>query len=94
MSGGNVTIVQFASTTAPVAGDSFAAYKATASATVRFLATQIVAYVFSTDIAYTNQTVATTVGAAGTSPALPSTPSGYLAISINGTAYKMPFFTA
>ena len=94
MSGGNVTIVEFPSATVTVAGDSFAAYKATASATVRFLATQIVSYVFSTDIAYTNQTVATTVGAAGTSPALPSTPSGYLAISINGTAYKMPFFTA
>ena len=94
MSGGNVTIVQFASTTAPVAGDSFAAYKATASATIRFLATQLVSYVFSTDVVLTNQTIATTVGAAGTSPALPSSPSGYLALSINGTSYKVPFFTA
>ena len=94
MAGGNVTIVQFASTTAPVAGDSWAAYKATASATIRFLSTQMVAYVFSTDMTMTNQTIATTVGAAGTSPALPSTPSGYLVLSINGTSYKTPLFTA
>lgn len=46
MSGGNVTIGQFNTTTTPVAaGDSFAAYQATASATVRFLATQVAAYV-------------------------------------------------
>lgn len=48
MTGGNVTIGQFtAATTSAVAGDSFAAYQATASTTVRFLATQIAQVVFN-----------------------------------------------
>lgn len=48
MSGGNVTIAQFnTTTTAPVAGDSFAAYQTSASQTVQFLATQVSKGVFA-----------------------------------------------
>lgn len=81
---GNVTIGQFNTTTTPMAaGDSLAAYQATASATVRFLATQVAAYVYSTTVALTNQTTATTAGAL----------AGYVSVTINGAAYKMPFYS-
>lgn len=39
------------------------------------------------------QTVGTTVGAAGGADALPATPLGYLEISINGTAVKIPYYS-
>lgn len=92
MSGGNVTIVQFASTTAPVAGDSFAAYKATASSTVRFLATQVASYVYSTTVALTNQTVATSCST-GVVSFFASSPAGFVTVSINGTSVKLPYYT-
>lgn len=89
--GGNVTIVEFASTTAPVLGDSFAGYQATASATVRFLATQVAAYVYSTTVALTNQTTATTSTAGLVT--LATGAAGYLVVSINGTSVKLPYYT-
>lgn len=91
MSGGNVTIVQFSTTTAPVAGDSIAAYQATASATVRFLATQIAAYVYSTTVALTNQTTATGT-ATGAVSFFASSPAGFVSVTINGTAVKLPYY--
>ena len=91
MSGGNVTIGQFnTTTTAPVAGDSFAAYQATASATVRFLATQVAAYVYSTTVALTNQTTATAATAGAVT--LASSADGYITISLNGTNVKLPYY--
>lgn len=39
-----------------------------------------------------NATTATTVGAAGGGAALPATPEGYLSVTINGTARKIPFY--
>ncbi len=91
MSGGNVTIAQFtAATTAPIAGDSFAAYQATASTTVRFLATQVFAYVYATTPVMTGQSTAT-IATAG-SVNLASGPVGYLVVSINGTSRKIPYY--
>lgn len=92
MSGANVTIVQFASTTAPVAGDSIAAYQATASATVRFLATQIASYVYSTTVALTNVTAATSCST-GVVSFFASSPTAFLTISVNGTSVKIPYYT-
>jgi len=37
-------------------------------------------------------THATTVGAAGGASALPATPSGYLIINVEGTAFKIPYY--
>lgn len=37
-------------------------------------------------------TTGTTVGAAGTASALPALPVGYVAITIGGVAYKMPYY--
>lgn len=91
MSGGNVTIGQFATTTAMAAGDSVAGYQATASTTVRFLATQVAAYVYSTTVALTNQTTATST-ATGTVSFFASSPAGFISISVNGTAYKLPIY--
>lgn len=39
-------------------------------------------------------TTATTVGAAGGASALPATPVGYLAISVGGTNYKIPYYNS
>lgn len=89
--GGNVTIGQFATTTAPVAGDSFAGYQSTASATVRFLATQVAAYVYSTTVALTNQTTATSC-ATGSVTFFASSPAGFVTVSINGTSVKLPYY--
>lgn len=38
-------------------------------------------------------TTATTVGAAGGASALPATPVGYLSVTVNGTARKIPYYT-
>ncbi len=65
------------------AGDSLAAYQATASTTVRFLATQINAYVLGST---------STVAVAGVA-ALPSGPVGFVTVSIGGTNYKLPYYT-
>lgn len=43
-------------------------------------------------VIFTNQTVASTVGAAGGASALPATPLGYWTTSINGTACKIPYY--
>lgn len=84
MSGGNVTIGQFnTTTTAPVAGDSFAAYQATASATVQFLATQLLQTVFKSTA---------TIAVAGVAT-LPSGPVGFIVVSLNGTNVKLPYYT-
>lgn len=88
----NVTIGQFATTTAPVAGDSFAGYQATASATVRFLATQVSAYVYSTTVALTNQTTATACSTGIVTAFLASSPAGFVTVSINGTSVKLPYY--
>ena len=45
-------------------------------------------------VVFTAQTVGTTVGAAGGASALPATPLGYLTTAINGTACKVPYYTA
>ena len=34
----------------------------------------------------------TTSAIAGTASALPATPAGYLSITLNGTAYKVPYY--
>lgn len=92
MSGGNVTIGQFnTTTTAMAAGDSIAAYKATASTTVRFLATQVSTYVYSTTVALTNQTTATAC-ATGAVTFFASSPAGFVSVTINGTAVKLPYY--
>lgn len=85
MSGGNVTIGGFNTTTTPMAnGDSVPAYQATASATVRFLATQINAYIFASTTA--------TNAVAGVAT-LPSGPVGFVTVSIGGTNYKLPYYS-
>ncbi len=84
MSGGNITIGQFnTTTTAMAAGDSVAAYQATASTTVRFLASQVSA----------NFIVATATSCStGVVSYLASTPAGFMTVSINGTSFKLPYF--
>lgn len=80
---GNVTIGQFNTTTTPMAaGDSLAAYQATASATVRFLATQVLDYVFQSTATVATAGVAT----------LASGPVGYIVVSLNGTNVKLPYY--
>jgi len=92
MSGGNVTIFQFATTsTAPVNGDRIAAWQTTASQTVQFLASQIVAYTYSTTPILTGQSTAT-IATAGVAD-LPTGPVGFLSVSIGGTLYKLPYYT-
>ncbi len=93
MSGGNVTIFQFATTTNPVAGDSFAAWQATASQTVQFLATQVRAYVFASTLPLTNQTTATSC-ATGAVSFFASSPAGFVTISINGSSVKLPYYNS
>jgi hypothetical protein len=44
------------------------------------------------DVTVSSATTATTVGAAGGASALPATPVGYLVVSINGTARKIPYY--
>lgn len=83
MSGGNVTVVQFPTTTALAAGDSIADYAATASTTVRFLATQVLAYAFATTATSAVAGVAT----------LPSGPVGFIVVSLSGTNVKIPYYT-
>lgn len=39
-----------------------------------------------------NQTTATTIGAAGAAAALPANPLGYVAINVNGTSVKVPYY--
>lgn len=46
------------------------------------------------DIAVNGATTATTVGAAGGASALPATPLGYIVVSINGFARKIPYYNA
>lgn len=43
-------------------------------------------------IVLTNMPTASTVGSAGGASALPATPSGYLMLNINGTAFKIPYY--
>jgi hypothetical protein len=43
-------------------------------------------------LGFTSCPVQTTVGAAGSASALPSLPTGYLPISINGTVYVIPYY--
>lgn len=84
MSGGNVTVGQFnTTTTPPVAGDSFAAYQATASTTVRFLATQVLDLVWKS----------TATSAVAGTVTLASSPVGYVVVAINGTNYKLPYYS-
>jgi hypothetical protein len=45
------------------------------------------------NIALTSATTASNVGSAGSASALPATPSGYIRISINGTPYKLPYYS-
>lgn len=92
MAGGNVTIFQFATTsTNPVNGDRIAGWQTTASQTVQFLASQVVAYTFSTTPLLTGQSTATSA-TAGAVSFTASTPVGFLVISVNGTSVKLPYF--
>lgn len=43
-------------------------------------------------VVFTNQTVGSTIGAAGAASALPANPLGYITTSINGTACKIPYY--
>lgn len=43
-------------------------------------------------VLFSNQTVGTTVGAAGGASALPATPLGYITTNVNGTACKIPYY--
>ena len=45
-------------------------------------------------VVFTGQTVGTTVGATGAASALPANPLGYITTAINGTACKIPYYTA
>jgi hypothetical protein len=46
------------------------------------------------NLSLTAATTSTVVGAAGAASALPATPAGYIQIPINGTQYKIPFYSA
>lgn len=48
----------------------------------------------SGNIVLTSATISTTVGSAGAASLLPSVPVGYLQITINGTPYKLPYYSA
>ena len=52
---------------------------------------QVQAFVFATSVALTGQSTATTA-VAGVAD-LPSGPVGFLTVSINGTAFKLPYYT-
>jgi len=69
-------------TTGAITAGSISAASATISGTTT-----------SGNITLTAATTATTVGSAGSASALPATPSGYIQISINGTPYKLPYYS-
>lgn len=52
---------------------------------------QIAAFSFATNVALTGQSTAT-IAVAGVA-ALPSGPVGYLIVSVNGTPFKLPYYT-
>lgn len=95
MSGNNVTINDLATSHAASVpgGDALLVWSATGSSSYQALATQMAAAVYSVSVTLTNQTTATTVGAAGVVTALPSAPLGYLVVSVNGTSVKLPYYT-
>lgn len=88
--GTNITINQLATIPSALATTTQFAVQTTVAAAVTYQAsaTAVGALVFGV------QTTATTVGAAGVSPALPSTPLGYMAVTVGGVAVKIPFYTA
>lgn len=93
MTGANVTINDLTAATATqlATTTNFVVETAaglTLSATPNVAAPALLSFPF----AITGQTTATTVGAAGTVPALPSSPLGYLTTAINGVACKIPFY--
>jgi hypothetical protein len=45
------------------------------------------------NISLTAASLSSTVGSAGAANALPATPAGYIQISINGTTYKLPYYS-
>jgi hypothetical protein len=47
----------------------------------------------SGNISLTAATTSTTVGSSGVASALPANPAGYIQISINGTPYKLPYYS-
>lgn len=53
--------------------------------------TQVKAFTFATNIALTGQSTAT-IAVAGI-VALPTGPVGFLTVSINGTNFKLPYYT-
>ncbi len=92
MSGSNVTIFGLAtSSTNPVNGDRLPAWQTTALQTVQFLASQVTAFVFSTNVALTGQTTATGT-ATGIVSYFASSPAGFVTVSINGSSFKLPFY--
>lgn len=49
---------------------------------------------FASGVIFSSQTVGTSVGATGAADPLPANPLGYLTTNINGTACKIPYYTA
>lgn len=92
MSGGNVTILQLATTTTAVdADDRFPMWQTTASATVQVTASQVSEGVFSVPVVATNQTTATAATAGSVD--LPSGPAGFFQLSLNGTVVNVPYYS-
>lgn len=88
----NVLISELDASGTLASGDMFLVQHAAGPPAEFCTAAQIAAYAFASTVVLTGQTTATTVGVAGAGPALPATPEGLLQISINGTAYKIPYY--
>lgn len=87
----NVLISELTAKAAVAAGDYFIVQPAAGPPADYCLATQIVAFTFSTNIVLTGQTTAA-IAVAGVA-SLPSGPVGFLTVSINGTSVKLPYYT-
>ena len=91
MSGANVTIADLATQTTMASGDSIPVWSATGDSTYQAFATQIQRMVCGFPFALTGQTTATST-ATGAVSFFASSPAGFVSISINGTAVKLPYY--
>lgn len=92
MSGENVTIFTLSTTvTNPVANDRYVMWQTTASQTVQVTASQAAEGAGAIPVTWTSQTTATSC-ATGAVSFFASSPAGFVTISLNGTAVKLPYY--
>lgn len=87
----NVLISELDASPAVVSTDVFLVQHAAGPPAEYCTAAQVKAFAFATTPAFTGQSTAT-IAIAGVA-ALPSGPVGFLVVSINGSPFKLPYYT-